>query len=59
MEFDDSTAWAVAAIMWFVCLIMIWKFFDQELMRMHIKIITTIIMLPLSYVLSYALINKD
>lgn len=58
----DNIDWTVAGIallMYAICLLLVWKFFDQDLMKLHLKIISSILMLPLCYGLTYFIINRD
>lgn len=58
----DEIDWNIAgivAIMYVICLALIWKFFDQEIMRLHVRIIMTIIMLPVCYFLTAWIAGRD
>lgn len=60
--FDDlDIDWNIAGIsflMYCVCLLLVWKFFDQQIMKLYIKIIMSIVMLPICYLMTYWIANK-
>ena len=60
-DWIDDIDWNIgglAIIFWGICLLMIWKLFDPTVMRMHIKIIMTIVMLPVCYLLVNMISDK-
>ena len=60
-EFIEDLDWniaGIALIAWALCLLMIWKFFDASIMRLHLRIIMTIVMLPVCYFIVNLMANK-
>jgi hypothetical protein len=60
-EWFEDIDWNVAGIalaLWGLCLLMIWKFFDQNILKLHLRIIMTVIMLPAIYLIVYLMSDK-
>jgi hypothetical protein len=58
MDDLDYNVVGVALILYLICIVLIWKAFDQNIMKIHIKLILSVFMLPISYFLVSMMANK-